>query len=234
MSTLKQSKVETAIEILYLRRQQTCAVDRLIWNPEYGRCMLWKWSALRHKLGVFSRKAGELLRSISVCDLAPLFSLCHYLFNELFAFSRLVLILLHVKTHHEKSRQGFNCFGKRASLSPAQIWDQSGSIAHSRYCFVSGREWWVTMLVFMSPYWKRILNGRMTVDIEHPCILNGEVLFLLFQGQNMMPAAFLLTLKACYAAGYGQWNFHASHLFSVFPKIPQGETDHIFCIPFTE
>lgn len=134
-----------------------------------------------------------------------------------FLFLLFLLILL-----HEKSHQGFNCFGKRTSLSPAQIWEQSGSITHGRYCFVSRREWWVTTLVFMSPYWKRILNGRMTVDIEHPCILNGAILFLLFQGQKVMPTDFLLTLEACYAAGYGQWNLQASHLFSLFPKNPQG------------
>lgn len=78
------------------------------------------------------------------------------------------------------------------------------------------------MLVFMSPYWRRILNGRMTVDIEHPCIVNGAVLFQLFQGQKVMPADFLLAVKSCCAAGYGQWNLPASLLFSVFPKSPQG------------
>lgn len=31
------------------------------------------------------------------------------------------------------------------------------------------------MSVFTSLYWKRILNGRMIVDIEHPCFLNGAI-----------------------------------------------------------
>ena len=31
------------------------------------------------------------------------------------------------------------------------------------------------MSVFTSPYWKRVLNGGMIVDIEHPCILNGAI-----------------------------------------------------------
>lgn len=39
------------------------------------------------------------------------------------------------------------------------------------------------MSVFTTLYRKTILNKRMIVDIEHPCILNGAILFLLFRGQ---------------------------------------------------
>lgn len=53
----------------------------------------------------------------------------------------------------------------------------------------------------------------MIVDIEHPCILNGVILFRLFRGQKVMPVDFPLAVKACLAAGYGQWNLPASHLF---------------------
>ena len=58
----------------------------------------------------------------------------------------------------------------------------------------------------------------MIVDIEHPCILNGVILFRLFQGQKVKPVDFPLTVKACLAAGYGQWNLPASHLFWAFLK----------------
>ncbi len=72
----------------------------------------------------------------------------------------------------------------------------------------------------------------MIVDIEHPCILNGAILFQLFQGQKVMPADFLQAVKASLAAGYGQWNLPVPHLFWASLKPHRAETDHIFCIQF--
>lgn len=70
---------------------------------------------------------------------------------------------------------------------------------------------------------ERIVNGRMIVDIEHRCILNGLILFQLFQGQKVMPADFLLAVKAFFlTAGPGQWNLLTSGFISSTPKKPTG------------
>lgn len=53
-----------------------------------------------------------------------------------------------------------------------------------------------------------------------------------------MPVDFPLAVKACLAAGYGQWNLPASHLFWALlkkkKKTHRAETDHISCIQFAE
>lgn len=54
----------------------------------------------------------------------------------------------------------------------------------------------VTAMVFVSSYWKRILDCRMIVDIGYLCILNGAILLLQFQGQRGMPADFLFAVIA--------------------------------------
>lgn len=73
----------------------------------------------------------------------------------------------------------------------------------------------------------------MTVDIEQVCILKGAISFQLFQGQIVVFADFLPAVKACLAAGFGQWNLPALHPFLDFPKKPsRGESDRLHFFGF--
>lgn len=80
----------------------------------------------------------------------------------------------------------------------------------------------VTRSVFTSLYWKRILNGRMIVDIELPCIPNRVVFSQLFQGHKVMPADFLLAVKRLFRRRPRSMESPCITFILSLPKNPQG------------